>query len=149
MKVAFVLFCAFALAAGARVPRDEKYSTKYDNIDLDSILKNDRLLQNYVNCLLDKGTCTPEGTDLKKVLPDALENACAKCSEAQKRGAEKKLSDTFLKTKRMFSLFWKLNTIQTVSTERSTKLKPKKEKSNFKFNINSINNINNNINNRN
>ena len=65
MKVAFVLFCAFALAAGARVPRDEKYSTKYDNIDLDSILKNDRLLQNYVNCLLDKGTCTPEGTDLK------------------------------------------------------------------------------------
>ncbi|EEB19856.1 ejaculatory bulb-specific protein 3 precursor, putative [Pediculus humanus corporis] len=104
MKVAFVLFCAFALAAGARVPRDEKYSTKYDNIDLDSILKNDRLLQNYVNCLLDKGTCTPEGTDLKKVLPDALENACAKCSEAQKRGAEKVIRHLLENKKDVFTL---------------------------------------------
>lgn len=43
----------------------EKYTTKYDNVDLDEIIKSDRLLKNYVNCLLEKGNCTPDGTELK------------------------------------------------------------------------------------
>lgn len=43
----------------------DKYTTKYDNIDLDSILNSDRLLNNYVNCLLDAGNCTPDGKELK------------------------------------------------------------------------------------
>lgn len=51
-----MLVCALA---------DEKYTTKYDNIDLDSILNSDRLLNNYVNCLLDVGSCTPDGKELK------------------------------------------------------------------------------------
>lgn len=44
---------------------DEKYTTKYDNVDLDEIIGNKRLLKNYVNCLLDKGNCTPDGQELK------------------------------------------------------------------------------------
>lgn len=60
-----VVFVALAAATPARVVRQDKYTTKYDNIDLDSILKNDRLLNNYINCLLGKGNCTPEGTELK------------------------------------------------------------------------------------
>lgn len=42
-----------------------KYTTKYDNIDVDRILSSKRLLQNYMNCLLDKGPCTAEGKELK------------------------------------------------------------------------------------
>ncbi|KAJ8928810.1 hypothetical protein NQ314_018576 [Rhamnusium bicolor] len=68
---------------------DEKYTTKYDNVDLDEIIKSDRLLKNYVNCLLEKGNCTPDGTELKKVLPDALHTECSKCSETQKNGSKK------------------------------------------------------------
>ncbi|CAD1480437.1 unnamed protein product [Heterotrigona itama] len=75
-----MLVCALA---------DEKYTTKYDNIDLDSILNSDRLLNNYINCLLDVGSCTPDAKELKKSLPDALENECEKCSEKQKTGSEK------------------------------------------------------------
>ncbi|KAF3426264.1 hypothetical protein E2986_13338 [Frieseomelitta varia] len=75
-----MLVCALA---------DQKYTTKYDNIDLDSILNSDRLLNNYVNCLLDVGSCTPDGKELKKSLPDALESDCEKCSEKQKTGSEK------------------------------------------------------------
>lgn len=52
------IFCAAAYGA-------EKYDTKYDNVDLDEILKNDRLLNNYVNCLLSEGPCTPDGQELK------------------------------------------------------------------------------------
>uniref|UniRef100_A0A6M2DRF8 Putative insect pheromone-binding family n=1 Tax=Xenopsylla cheopis TaxID=163159 RepID=A0A6M2DRF8_XENCH len=70
-------------------PEDDKYTSKFDNINLDEILQSNRLLNNYVNCLLDKGSCTAEGKELKKVLPDALANECAKCNEKQKQGAEK------------------------------------------------------------
>ncbi|XP_076286714.1 ejaculatory bulb-specific protein 3-like [Lasioglossum baleicum] len=84
MKIVIVLLavaaCAFA---------DDRYTTKYDNIDVDQILRSERLLNNYVNCLLEKGSCTPDGKELKKSLPDALENKCGKCSEKQKSGSEK------------------------------------------------------------
>lgn len=43
----------------------DTYTTKYDGIDLDEILTSDRLLTGYVNCLLDKGPCTPDGKELK------------------------------------------------------------------------------------
>ncbi|XP_015180729.1 PREDICTED: ejaculatory bulb-specific protein 3 [Polistes dominula] len=84
MKVAVVLLGMLVCYVAA-----DKYTTKYDNIDLDQILKSDRLLNNYVNCLLDVGNCTPDGNELKKSLPDALENGCSKCSEKQKAGSEK------------------------------------------------------------
>lgn len=41
------------------------YETKYDNIDLDKLLGNDRLRKNYVKCLLNEGPCTPDALDLK------------------------------------------------------------------------------------
>nr|WJJ63289.1 chemosensory protein 3 [Pachyrhinus yasumatsui] len=67
------------------------YITKYDNIDLDQILQSDRLLRNYIDCLLDTPgkKCTPDGMELKKILPDALENNCSKCNETQRNGARK------------------------------------------------------------
>ncbi|XP_032664991.1 ejaculatory bulb-specific protein 3 [Odontomachus brunneus] len=84
MKVValFLLVVAYVLA-------EDQYTTKYDNVDLDSILASDRLLKNYVNCLLEKGSCTPDGKELKEHLPDALSSECSKCSEKQRRGSEK------------------------------------------------------------
>ncbi|XP_053972184.1 ejaculatory bulb-specific protein 3 [Hylaeus volcanicus] len=84
MKVA-VVFLAVVVCALA----NEKYTTKYDNVDLDQILRSDRLLNNYVNCLLEKGSCTADGKELKKSLPDALETNCSKCSEKQRKGSDK------------------------------------------------------------
>lgn len=84
-----VLVAALVLAEAARIRRDEKYTTKYDNINLDEILESDRLLDNYIKCLLEKGKCTPEGVELKSHVSDALQNDCAKCSDKQKSGAEK------------------------------------------------------------
>jgi hypothetical protein len=61
----FVLVAAVALAEAARIRREEKYTTKYDSINVDEILESDRLRNNYINCVLEKGKCTPEGTELK------------------------------------------------------------------------------------
>lgn len=38
---------------------------------------------------MDEGRCTSEGTELKRVLPDALETECKKCSEKQKEITKK------------------------------------------------------------
>nr|XP_022911067.1 ejaculatory bulb-specific protein 3-like [Onthophagus taurus] len=81
----FIAFCLTAVVAVAV----EKYTTRYDGVNLDDILKNKRLLKGYTNCLLDKGPCSPDGTELKTDLPDALQNDCAKCTDVQKAGAKK------------------------------------------------------------
>ncbi|KAK9498834.1 hypothetical protein O3M35_003390 [Rhynocoris fuscipes] len=71
---------------------DNKYTSKYDKIDVDAILNNERVLKRYMDCLLDRGRCTPEGTELRKYLPDALETECSKCTDAQKKIAGKVMS---------------------------------------------------------
>jgi len=43
------------------------YTTKYDNIDIDQILASKRLVNSYVQCLLEKKPCTPEGGELKSM----------------------------------------------------------------------------------
>uniref|UniRef100_A0A6B2EE54 Protein serine/threonine kinase n=1 Tax=Phlebotomus kandelakii TaxID=1109342 RepID=A0A6B2EE54_9DIPT len=84
-----VLCCALIVVALA-APQN-KYTTKYDNIDIEEILKSDRLFNNYFKCLMDQGRCTPDGSELKRILPEALEGNCDKCSDAQRRGSERVL----------------------------------------------------------
>lgn len=85
------LFVVALFALVAIVAADEKYTTKYDGVDLDEILKSDRLFNNYYKCLMDKGRCTPDGSELKRLLPDALKTKCSKCSEKQKAGTDRVL----------------------------------------------------------
>ncbi|CAH0550185.1 unnamed protein product [Brassicogethes aeneus] len=82
--VSAVIFCAFLAAVSA-----QQYTSKYDNVDVDKILKNDRVLNNYIKCMMDEGPCTSEGRELKKTLPDALNSGCTKCSPKQKEATEK------------------------------------------------------------
>lgn len=65
-----------------------EYDTKYDDIAIEEVLANERLLSNYVKCLLSEGPCTPDGQELKDTLPDAIETDCSKCSEKQKEKSE-------------------------------------------------------------
>lgn len=61
--IAFVVVITIAASNAA-----EKYTNKFDNVDVDSILNNDRILNNYIKCLLEKGPCTQEGRELKSKL---------------------------------------------------------------------------------
>jgi len=91
--VCFVVFAAFVAGAPQKEtvpapdPADSTYTTKYDKIDVDQVLSSRRLVSNYVQCLLDKKPCTPEGTELRKLLPDAMKTQCSKCSATQKNAA--------------------------------------------------------------
>ncbi|KAL6449183.1 hypothetical protein ACFW04_000692 [Cataglyphis niger] len=88
----FILVCLFAIGAIVYVygQSEDRYTNRFDNIDVDQILQNDRLLKRYVDCLLDKPNvrCPPEAVELK-VLTEALETECAKCSDHQKEVAKK------------------------------------------------------------
>ncbi|CAG9563986.1 unnamed protein product [Danaus chrysippus] len=81
LKSCVVLCCVLVCVLG-----DEKYTDKYDNINLQEILDNKKLLHAYVNCILDKGKCSPEGKELKAHVQDALETGCEKCTDKQMEG---------------------------------------------------------------
>lgn len=67
----FIVLCSVvvtsALAAETR-GKDNKYSNKYNDFDLDSVLNNERILKSYVKCLLGEGSCTKEGRELARKL---------------------------------------------------------------------------------
>nr|ANA75023.1 putative chemosensory protein 5 [Ectropis obliqua] len=81
MKTVLV-FCV--IVGAALCAPQEHYSTQYDNFDAQELAQNPRLLKNYAKCFLSQGPCTSEGTDFKKVIPDAVKTKCEKCSDKQK-----------------------------------------------------------------
>ncbi|RVE52704.1 hypothetical protein evm_002577 [Chilo suppressalis] len=78
-----VIFLSLLLVA--IVIAEDKYDSIGDNININELLENDRLLKSYVKCLLNKGPCTPEVKKVKDTLPEALATRCAKCTERQKQ----------------------------------------------------------------
>ncbi|XP_068620584.1 uncharacterized protein [Battus philenor] len=82
----FVVLCLFAVVA---ISAAEQYTDRYDNVDLDEILGNRRLLVPYIKCILDEGKCSPDGKELKAHIKEALENNCEKCTDTQKSGTRR------------------------------------------------------------
>ena len=85
----FTFFCLTVIVYIAACQDEKSYDLKYDNIDVDEILKSERLLTNYINCLMEKGPCTEDGRDLRETLPDAIQTDCSKCTKKQKEGSDK------------------------------------------------------------
>nr|CAD7458454.1 unnamed protein product [Timema tahoe] len=48
--------------------KEERYTSRYDNVDVERILQSARLLDNYMKCLLEKGPCTPDGKEMKSLI---------------------------------------------------------------------------------
>ncbi|XP_013187523.2 allergen Tha p 1 [Amyelois transitella] len=83
------LVAVVILSAVGVVLADEKYRDLDDKLDLSEVLSNDRLLQSYAKCLLNKGPCTPEVKQIKDKIPEVLETHCAKCTDKQKEAGKK------------------------------------------------------------
>ncbi|KAG4077071.1 hypothetical protein HA402_016058 [Bradysia odoriphaga] len=92
-SITIIVFTLFVCATVA-----QEYTKKYDNVNIETILSNDRVITNYINCLLGKGACTKEGRELKKLLPDAIQTDCSKCTQEQKRNSRKVI--TFIRSRR-------------------------------------------------
>nr|QTJ02341.1 chemosensory protein [Agrilus zanthoxylumi] len=79
-----VHLCKYCLA---QEPPEGYYRSRYDHINIDTVMNSKRLVTYYAACLLSKGPCPPQGAELKRVLPEALQTNCARCTEKQKAGA--------------------------------------------------------------
>ncbi|CAK1552545.1 unnamed protein product [Leptosia nina] len=90
MKSVIVL-CFVALMAYASA-RPEQYTDKFDNVNLDEILDNPRLLLPYLKCITDEGKCTPDGKELKAHIQEALQEDCLKCTDFQKQNSNRVLA---------------------------------------------------------
>lgn len=63
MKVIFLFLTVVIVAVCA--DEDEKYTSRFDDINLDELLSNQRLVKKHHECLMDRGTCTRELVELK------------------------------------------------------------------------------------
>lgn len=62
-KMKFLI--ALALIAVVVARPGDFYDAKFDNINIDEIIENERLFKNYVDCMVGTGKCTSEGEDIK------------------------------------------------------------------------------------
>nr|AVI04881.1 putative chemosensory protein 11 [Anthonomus grandis] len=67
----------------------QKNTSGSDNLDIDQILSDKRVVESYIKCVLDEGPCSPQIRELRKIFIEAIETSCVKCTEAQKRFVKK------------------------------------------------------------
>lgn len=60
-----ILIVLVVCAMAAMTHGQQTYTKKFDNVSIETVLSNDRVLTNYIKCLLEKGACTREGRELK------------------------------------------------------------------------------------
>ncbi|CAG9837570.1 unnamed protein product [Diabrotica balteata] len=59
-------------------------------VNVDDVLKSDRLVKNYVDCMAGTKSCTVEGAALKAIWKILLDNPCKEtCSEEDKKKSKK------------------------------------------------------------
>ncbi|XP_018333668.1 ejaculatory bulb-specific protein 3-like [Agrilus planipennis] len=104
MKALTVLILVFCLTNSLA---EYQYSTHYTSLDLESIFSNEKIMSNYMNCFLDKGSCTPEATEFKRDIAHALTTNCSDCSAEQKKIMRKACSHIMKNTPEKWSMLVK------------------------------------------
>nr|AYC12347.1 chemosensory protein 2 [Clostera restitura] len=85
-----VVLCVLGLAALAvAFPGGDMYTDRYDDVNLDEILGNSRLLTPYLRCIMEEGKCTADGKELRSHIREALAQDCAKCTAKQRDGTRR------------------------------------------------------------
>ncbi|XP_070155024.1 ejaculatory bulb-specific protein 3-like [Polyergus mexicanus] len=88
MKIMARLLCTIAIIGIALMcvlAKEDKYDDKYDNIDILEILNNNKLRKQYYNCFMGITPCiTADSKFFNKIIGEALQTQCRKCTEKQK-----------------------------------------------------------------
>nr|QFU27930.1 chemosensory protein 15 [Apolygus lucorum] len=88
----FVVFGVSSLFVGLEGAPLQYSDTRYDDVELTSILNNDELYIKLFQCLIGRGKCTPDWEILKDAVPGALLDNCEKCTAKEKFGTKTLLS---------------------------------------------------------
>ncbi|XP_045777527.1 ejaculatory bulb-specific protein 3-like [Maniola jurtina] len=79
MKWVIILSALVVLAAA-----EDKYTSEHDDFDVDALAKDPEELKIFLECFTGKGPCRDIAAHFKKDIPEAVVQACAKCTDAQK-----------------------------------------------------------------
>nr|WPO56435.1 chemosensory protein [Leucinodes orbonalis] len=79
MKFIIILAVFVALAVAK-----ETYTTENDDFDIDALIANPSEFKKFVGCFLDSSPCNAVAEHFKKDIPEAFQQACEKCTDAQK-----------------------------------------------------------------
>ncbi|CAK1552538.1 unnamed protein product [Leptosia nina] len=85
------VFTLCALTVVVSCFAQQQLYNRYDNFNADSIIQNERILLAYYKCVMEKGPCTKDGKNFKRVLPETIQTACGRCSLKQKDVVRKML----------------------------------------------------------
>ncbi|KAF4524964.1 hypothetical protein B566_EDAN014481 [Ephemera danica] len=69
-----------------------KYKDRYDFLSIDHVLKSPRLMHNFHQCVMERGPCTSEAAELRRIIPEAMRSECARCTERQRQQAGRVLA---------------------------------------------------------
>ncbi|KAL3613012.1 hypothetical protein CASFOL_043146 [Castilleja foliolosa] len=81
------------LSIVALVVADEKYTTENDDLDIEAVVSDKDQLLAFFGCFMDTSACNDVMADFKTIkiiglftedLPEAIQQACVKCTPAQK-----------------------------------------------------------------
>nr|UDM59708.1 putative chemosensory protein 15 [Corcyra cephalonica] len=95
-----LLLCLCVLIAVAL--STAQYHNRYENVNADVIIQNERILLAYYRCVMDRGPCNKDGKNFKKVLPETLSTACGRCNPVQKLLVRKLLNGIRAKSEPRF-----------------------------------------------
>ncbi|XP_025190479.1 putative odorant-binding protein A10 [Melanaphis sacchari] len=74
---------------GGQNQRQEEQKYAIDRFT-NRLVRNSRIRENYLNCFLDNGPCSPEANTIKPgMIPEAIKNECELCTEIQSKVIEK------------------------------------------------------------
>ncbi|XP_076765717.1 chemosensory protein 1 [Xylocopa sonorina] len=80
ISLAFVLLATLMIVFAD----EEKYTSKYDYINVDEVLANPKLRNQYFDCFMESGPCsTPDAKFFKGMFAEAFVTKCKKCTEKQ------------------------------------------------------------------
>uniref|UniRef100_A0A0K8TUS3 Chemosensory Protein n=1 Tax=Epiphyas postvittana TaxID=65032 RepID=A0A0K8TUS3_EPIPO len=87
MKLLIILSALVVLVFGQGT-----YTTENDDLDIDAIVSSPEKLQEWFSCFVDKGACSKVQSSFKADMPEAIREACGKCTAAQKEILKKFLA---------------------------------------------------------
>ncbi|XP_050422716.1 putative odorant-binding protein A10 [Adelges cooleyi] len=104
-KTLFVLLsCAVYACVAAPANSDDEikdlptYMKRFDKLNVDQVLSNERVLNSHLKCFLNEGPCVQQSRDLKRVIPVIATTGCEGCTPKQKTTIKKSLN--FLRNKK-------------------------------------------------
>ncbi|XP_067002336.2 allergen Tha p 1 [Anabrus simplex] len=87
MKVFLLSFVLAVAVSGLVGAQNAEFGTQDPN-NVKNILRDRRLVQRQIHCVLDKGPCDKLGNSLKSIIKEVLFNNCSKCSPRQATNAK-------------------------------------------------------------